>query len=109
MMCTTALAFFFLVLTQSLFFRGKKGGMIMTTRRKIALEIFCVFVATALAMTHLRTLEGKAKGPVDPGVRGGAAGAGGPLNNLAADESSFFQDGFARFGEFEVIERFNQL
>jgi hypothetical protein len=40
---------------------------------------------------------------VDPGVRGGAAGAGGPLKNLTADENAFFQDGFTRFAEVEVV------
>ena len=35
--------------------------------------------------------------PVDPGVRGGAAGAGRPLQGLTADETAFFLDGQARF------------
>ncbi|MGB8030542.1 MAG: di-heme oxidoredictase family protein [Terracidiphilus sp.] len=43
------------------------------------------------------------KGPVDPGVRGGPAGAGGPLNGLTADEAAFFQDGQSRFAEIEVV------
>jgi len=34
---------------------------------------------------------------VDPGVRGGPAGAGGPLLGLSADETRFFADGLARF------------
>jgi len=42
-------------------------------------------------------------GPVDPGVRGGAAGAGGPLQGLTADETTFFLDGQARFAEIEVV------
>jgi CxxC motif-containing protein (DUF1111 family) len=42
--------------------------------------------------------------PVDPGVRGGPAGAGGPLQGLTADESAFFQDGQARFAEIEVVQ-----
>jgi CxxC motif-containing protein (DUF1111 family) len=42
-------------------------------------------------------------GPVDPGVRGGPAGAGGPLNGLTADETAFFQDGQARFADIEVV------
>src|SRR5208282_6017222 len=75
----------------------------MTTRRKIALEVLGVFVAAALAMPNLRTSEGRGKGPVDPGVRGGTAGTGGPLNNLTTDESTFFQDGFTRFAEVEVV------
>ena len=40
---------------------------------------------------------------MDPGVRGGAAGAGGPLQGLTADESAFFRDGLARFAEIEVV------
>jgi CxxC motif-containing protein (DUF1111 family) len=36
-------------------------------------------------------------------VRGGAPGAGGPLNNLTADETTFFQDGVTRFAEIEVV------
>jgi len=40
---------------------------------------------------------------VDPGVRGGVAGAGGPLQGLTADETTFFLDGQARFAEIEVV------
>jgi CxxC motif-containing protein (DUF1111 family) len=36
-------------------------------------------------------------------VRGGPAGAGGPLNGLTADETAFFQDGQARFADVEVV------
>src|ERR1017187_11006228 len=42
-------------------------------------------------------------GPTDPGVRGGAPGAGQPLNGLVADEASFFQDGLGRFVEVESV------
>jgi CxxC motif-containing protein (DUF1111 family) len=42
--------------------------------------------------------------PVDPGVRGGPAGAGGPLQGLTADETTFFQDGQGRFAEIEVVQ-----
>jgi CxxC motif-containing protein (DUF1111 family) len=42
--------------------------------------------------------------PVDPGVRGGPPGAGGPLSGLTADETAFFKDGQARFGEIEVVQ-----
>jgi CxxC motif-containing protein (DUF1111 family) len=47
---------------------------------------------------------GQSKSPVDPGVRGGSPGAGGPLNGLTADELAFFKDGQARFGEIEVVQ-----
>jgi len=76
----------------------------MTTRRDIAVRVFGAFVAVALAMPSVCLSDGKAKRPVDPGVRGGPAGAGNPLNNLTADESAFFQDGATRFVEVEVVQ-----
>ena len=41
--------------------------------------------------------------PVDPGVRGGPAGAGAPLSGLTADETAFFKDGLERFSEIESV------
>ena len=43
--------------------------------------------------------------PVDPGVRGGPAGAGGPLQGLTSDETAFFQDGQTRFAEIESVTK----
>ena len=43
--------------------------------------------------------------PVDPGVRGGPAGAGTALKGLSADETAFFQDGLARFMDIEVVTK----
>jgi CxxC motif-containing protein (DUF1111 family) len=40
---------------------------------------------------------------VDPGVRGGAAAAGGPLKGLTADETTFFNDGLTRFLDIESV------
>ncbi|HXA83347.1 MAG TPA: di-heme oxidoredictase family protein [Methylomirabilota bacterium] len=42
-------------------------------------------------------------GPVDPGVRGGPSGGGGPLKGLTADETAFFLDGQARFNDVEAV------
>ena len=56
---------------------------------------FCIFVAAS---------SGGSKKPVDPGVRGGPTGAGGPLKGLTADETTFFQDGQGRFAEIEVVQ-----
>ncbi|HXW13674.1 MAG TPA: di-heme oxidoredictase family protein [Terriglobia bacterium] len=75
----------------------------MKTRRKTAVNILVAFAAATLIVPGVRTLGGPAKGPVDPGVRGGTPGAGGPMNNLTADERTFFQDGFTRFAEIEVV------
>ena len=40
---------------------------------------------------------------VDPGVRGGPPGAGGPLSGLTQDELQFFNDGLKRFTDVEVV------
>ena len=42
---------------------------------------------------------------MDPGVRGGPPGTGGPLPGLTADEAAFFQDGQCRFAEIEVVAK----
>jgi len=42
-------------------------------------------------------------GAVDPGVRGGAPTAGGPLKGLTADETTFFNDGLTRFLDIESV------
>jgi CxxC motif-containing protein (DUF1111 family) len=54
-------------------------------------------------MPSLRSSDEIVKRPVDPGVRGGPAGAGDPLNDLTADEKAFFQDGIGRFADVEVV------
>ena len=63
---------------------------------------FCGMAALALATTGYNLAQTKT-GPVDPGVRGGPAGAGAPLNGLTADESAFFQDGQSRFADIEAV------
>ncbi len=70
---------------------------------RIALKSFGGVIAVALATCLCTSGENKAATPVDPGVRGGPAGAGGPLNGLTADEAAFFQDGVARFAEIESV------
>src|SRR5215469_6857663 len=69
----------------------------MTSRRKVGVSLLGVYMAVAVSMAQT------VKEPVDPGVRGGAAGAGGPLNGLTADETAFFQDGLARFADIESV------
>src|SRR5216684_1316921 len=44
-------------------------------------------------------------GPIDPGVRRGPAGAGGPLKGLTADETAFFQDGQTKFTDVESVTK----
>jgi CxxC motif-containing protein (DUF1111 family) len=78
----------------------------MTLRRVVRMS-FGAIVAVALAMgvhTFGQSKSGESKSaPVDPGVRGGPAGAGGALKGLTADETAFFQDGQARFADIEVV------
>ncbi|MGA7350927.1 MAG: di-heme oxidoredictase family protein [Acidobacteriaceae bacterium] len=68
-----------------------------------AAKSIAVVVVTACAVAAAQTSPTHAQGPVDPGVRSGAPGAGGPLLNLTSDEAAFFQDGSVRFGEVEVV------
>jgi len=69
----------------------------MSVRR----EATAIALSLALACTHPPTHP--APQATDPGVRGGTAGAGGPLPGLTADETSFFQDGLSRFLEVEAV------
>jgi CxxC motif-containing protein (DUF1111 family) len=75
----------------------------MTMRQKVALGVLGSFVAAVLATLCLRASAQTIKEPVDTGVRGGAPGAGGPLQGLTADESAFFKDGLSRFADIEVV------
>jgi CxxC motif-containing protein (DUF1111 family) len=76
---------------------------------RTALKNFFTIVALALAACSCTLGQSQphstAAGPVDPGVRGGPKGAGGPLPGLTADETVFFLDGQARFAEIEVVTK----
>ncbi|MFI5108305.1 MAG: di-heme oxidoredictase family protein [Terriglobales bacterium] len=72
--------------------------------RRIALKSFGGIIAVALT-TCVYTLGQTKAAPVDPGVRGGPAGAGTPLQGLTADETAFFKDGQARFFDIEVVTK----
>jgi CxxC motif-containing protein (DUF1111 family) len=74
----------------------------MAIRLKVLSALLGGVVAAAVA-TCVCTAGQKTGAPVDPGVRGGAAGAGTPLPGLTSDESAFFQDGLARFMEIESV------
>src|SRR6266478_8663981 len=78
--------------------------MAMTIRRNASLRVFAGVVAAALAMCICARSQGQAaRGPVDPGVRGGAPCAGTPLDGLTADETAFFQNGLAKFLDIESV------
>jgi CxxC motif-containing protein (DUF1111 family) len=46
---------------------------------------------------------GTGQQPTDPGVRGGAAGAGGPLPGLSSDQANFFTAATARFSNVDGV------
>jgi CxxC motif-containing protein (DUF1111 family) len=75
----------------------------MKARPMYAIGIFAACAFAAVTLSNCRTVEGAVNGPTDPGVRGGAPGAGGPLSHLTSDEAAFFQDGSSRFAEVEAV------
>ena len=75
----------------------------MITRLEAPSKVLSAFVASVLVGWCGQTSAQSAKVPRDPGVRGGAAGAGGPLQGLTTDESAFFSDGLARFADIDVV------
>ena len=75
----------------------------MATLQRAAFRAFGAFVVAVLATSTVLMSAQTAKVPVDPGVRGGAAGAGAPLQGLTADETAFFRDGLARFADIEGV------
>src|SRR3984885_2686851 len=76
----------------------------MMTPGKIPSKSLCGTLIVAL-ITCGYTLAQTRSAPVDPGVRGGPAGAGGPLPGLTADETEFFLGGQASFSEIEVEKK----
>ena len=74
----------------------------MTLARSVPKQFGGMLILALL--TCACTLSQTKSGPVDPGVRSGPAGAGGPLSGLTADEATFFQDGQGRFAEIEVVQ-----
>lgn len=68
-----------------------------TSKRAAGLTMLGAFMAVALVIAE------PDKKPIDPGVRVGTAGAGGPLKGLTAAETAFYQDGQARFAEIESV------
>jgi hypothetical protein len=74
----------------------------MTRRQSAVCQIVAGIVAAALT-SCTSTSSQAATAPVDPGVRGGAPGAGTALKGLSTDETAFFQDGLTRFVEIESV------
>jgi CxxC motif-containing protein (DUF1111 family) len=71
----------------------------MTKSQHTACKVFAALVTATLATCACQA----APTLVDPGVRGGAAGGGAPLEGLTADETAFFKDGLTRFVAVESV------
>ena len=74
----------------------------MTKSQSAFCQIIAGIAAAALILSASSPCQA-ANAPIDPGVRGGAPGAGTALKGLSADETAFFQDGHARFVEIESV------
>jgi CxxC motif-containing protein (DUF1111 family) len=74
----------------------------MTKRQSVVCNMAAGIVAAALTWCA-SALSQAATVPTDPGVRGGAPGAGAALKGLSEDETAFFQDGHTRFVEIESV------
>src|SRR6202035_5247486 len=75
----------------------------MTKTLSVVCQIVAGIVAASLTSCTSTPPSQTGTTPVDPGVRGGAPGAGAALKALSADETAFFQDGRTRFVEIESV------
>jgi CxxC motif-containing protein (DUF1111 family) len=64
--------------------------MLWCTKRLLSIASLAIAIMTLQAQT-------------DPGTRGGAAGAGGPIAGLTVKEVKFFDSGLDEFGEVETV------
>jgi len=90
---------------------GGEAVRSLWTATELRLEKFsrksrsCYRLATA-AVFCLQALSGAgeaAAAPTDPGVRGGAPAAGGPISGVTSDELTYFQDGLASFLQAKML------
>src|SRR5215469_14019168 len=73
--------------------------------RQASLCAFAGMIFLSLASSLPTLGQTKPAAAVDPGVRGGPSGAGGPLNGLTEDETKFFEDGQNRFADIESVTK----
>jgi CxxC motif-containing protein (DUF1111 family) len=66
-----------------------------------SLASLTTILVASVSLPSLAPAQGR--GPTDPGVRGGAAGAGDPITGLTTEESAFFKAATDVFGETEAV------
>src|SRR5216683_6146227 len=77
-----------------------EGSMLACANKKPCHAWVIIIAALALALLFLVP---STQAQTDPGVRGGAAGAGGSLPGLTVQESKFFRNGQSRFLEVDSV------
>jgi hypothetical protein len=98
----------------------KFGYKLSTSVAAMMLSLTAVQTQNALAQSrqhghgHGNDPGSQSSGAVDPGVRGGPAGAGGPIQGLTAAQMAFFTAAQARFEQVETVSSglgpgFNEL
>src|SRR5215467_4150836 len=84
--------------------RNQIGGKPMATRRFAYTCSLASTAAVLLASVATTTLApAQTRGPTDPGVRAGTAGAGSPVAGLSGTETDFFNAAADVFGETEDV------
>src|SRR5882757_9296314 len=82
----------------------QQGGIEMAKRTFAYGCSLASLTAILVASVSLPSLApAQTRGPTDPGVRGGAAGAGDPYHGLSAAELAFFNAAKVVFGETETV------
>src|SRR5262245_13615121 len=71
--------------------------------RKLTASLLSTAVASVFLTLQLDSATGEDMAR-DPGVRGGAPGAGGPIAGLTTNERRFFESGKADFAELEEVD-----
>jgi CxxC motif-containing protein (DUF1111 family) len=77
--------------------KGERPADSAQERNLAKLLVFVVALACSSILAMAQTA------PTDPGARGGAAGAGGPIANLTLKEGKFFASGLDSFGEVASV------
>jgi CxxC motif-containing protein (DUF1111 family) len=67
----------------------------------ITLGVGLLAVATAPMLAGAQS--GPTSRPIDPGVRGAPAGAGGPITGITGAQLAYFNEGLARFNEVDSV------
>jgi len=83
--------------------QSRSTGVSGVRRVVTSLSFFMAFVGIGLVVSQARIASQTFGGARDPGVRGGAAGAGGTVAGLSATQQEYFTAGQTDFAEAETV------